>query len=139
MCQDTQRMPRMDVRTWAHPTWEFIHRLPALPGIDRRDRIATAFCVLIYALPCPTCRSHATAWIQKHSPFSVPLELFPQYFFNFHNSVSKRLGQRDVRYSILSRYRGDPRMWFGSMEIAIQSFSSNSGGEHLRDVAAILG
>ena len=142
MCLDTQRMPRRDVRTWAHPTWEFIHRLPALRGVNRRDRIATAFCVLVYALPCPLCRAHATAWIQKHSPFSVSADLLPLYLFNFHNSVSKRLGQKTVGRSVLSRYRGDPRMWFGNMEAAIRGFSSGRTAtciESLRDVVAILG
>ena len=136
---DTQRMPRKDVRTWAHPTWEFIHRLPALPGRNRRDRIATAFCVLLYALPCPTCRAHATHWVQKHSPFSVSVERFSRYFFNFHNSVNKRLGQKVAGYTILSKYRGDPRMWFSRMETAIRSFPSGSRDDVFSDVAAILG
>ena len=141
MCIETQRMPRKNIQTWSHPTWEFIHRLPALRGINRRDRIATAFCVLICVLPCPTCRAHATNWVREYSPFSVPENQLSQYFFNFHNSINKRLGQRVVAYSTLSKYRGDPRMWFRSMTIAIQSFFSSNDAECidiLDDVAAII-
>lgn len=61
-------------------------------------------------IPCPYCREHLQAYIQQH-PFALPADYYtwkeyiPQYFYDLHETVNRRLGKPSFPFASLpSRY-----------------------------------
>lgn len=130
-------MPK-NIRTWALPMWSYIHSLPNLSGSNREERISCIFGLLIFIIPCDTCRDHATVWIQKNPLHNVMPGGFALYFYNLHNSVNSRTYVRQASRSVLSRYRMDPKYSLSSLTSAILKFRSDKFTRAvLADIAAL--
>ena len=114
------------IQVWAHPTWRFIHSLPNIQGPDARDKIATVFCQLVSAIPCPHCKKHAEAWIAHHSPYSVEHRAMAKYFSDFHNSINVRLRKPLKHLSGSRPNRLQPRSLYEPMRRGISFFSNRS-------------
>lgn len=94
---------------WGIPTWIFLHTLIAKVKPDKYDHIKvellqyiTSICNL---LPCPTCREHASNYMERIKIFMLPtLDSFKKMLFDFHNHVNFRLKKKIYTYDYLSIY-----------------------------------
>jgi len=128
-----------NIKTWAHPMWSYIHSLPNLSGPNREERIACIFGLLVFIIPCDTCRQHATAWMQKYPLHNVMEGGFALYFYNLHNSVNLRTYVRPANRSVLMRYRMDPRYSLSRMTSAVLKFRSDKFTRAvLEDIEALM-
>ncbi len=92
---------------WGIPTWIFLHTLLAKVKPDKYDQIKlellqhiTAICNI---LPCPTCRQHASTYMERIKIFMLPtLDSFKKLLFDFHNHVNHRLNKKIYTYDYLS-------------------------------------
>ena len=82
---------------WGPREWRGLHvdaiHYPAAPA---RCEVAQAFMDLwsrIHRLPCPECRSHATAYARRYPPDLTSGAGYQTWGLRFHNSVNLRLGK----------------------------------------------
>lgn len=128
---------------WAHPMWEFLHRLPNFAVDDAKlDAAITAMVIMCNALPCGTCRQHSASYFRSRSPLqcSSAAEL-GSYLHAFHNTVRGRTGGKREPREVLRRYEGqDPAESLVSVQRGMAlAQGDNSIGVRAAAVAVVRG
>jgi len=82
-------------KSWAIPTWLFLHTLVAQVPEERystiRDDLVYQIKNICAVLPCPDCAKHATDYLQGMRPGHVPTkEALKIALWRFHNVVNAR-------------------------------------------------
>ena len=91
---------------WGPPFWFFFHTLAEKVNPElfyaNRDAIFGIIREICYNLPCPTCASHATQYINNINFNAIRTKQdFILMLYEFHNSVNKRKNQPVFPYSEL--------------------------------------
>jgi hypothetical protein len=86
-------------KSWAMPTWIFLHTLAAQIPEQRyqliKEQLLRNIKSLMSVLPCPDCAHHAKEAMAKIELKHVPTKAaFKQVMWKFHNSVNARIGKR---------------------------------------------
>jgi hypothetical protein len=82
---------------WGEPTWFLFHTLAEKMKEDSFPKIKGDFlnmCSTICRnLPCPSCRDHATEYMQKINFSAIQnKQQLKDLFFEFHNTINRRKG-----------------------------------------------
>lgn len=102
---------RYDVKSfWGTPTWYLFHGIAANINNKFFDKNYVTILNFIKKvcsnLPCPYCRQHATAYINKIQPNQVDTrEKLEKVLFDFHNNVNARIGKKILREEELIKYK----------------------------------
>jgi hypothetical protein len=96
-------------KSWAVPTWIFLHTLAAQLPEERYASIKVQLLEqvksLLAVLPCPDCAKHATEAMEPIKLSHVSTKTaFKQVLWKFHNSVNGRLGKRQLPEAELAVY-----------------------------------
>ena len=96
-------------KSWAMPTWIFLHTLAAQIPEQRyqaiKEELLSKIKSLMYVLPCPDCANHATEAMAKIELKHIPTKAaFKQVIWKFHNSVNARIGKRQFTEAELGIY-----------------------------------
>ena len=83
---------------WGVSTWIFLHTMAARITdkgyIKLRGQLLSITKKICSNLPCPHCAQHATKFMNRVQPNSIPNRLvYQSMLFQFHNSVNMRLGK----------------------------------------------
>lgn len=94
---------------WGTSTWRMFHWFSQNINdefyIKNRAIIHYLISNIISCLPCPTCRGHAIAFMNKHKlQICKNKEQLKHYFFVFHNIVNDRKKVKNPDKSILEKY-----------------------------------
>ena len=96
-------------KSWAVPTWIFLHTLAAQIPEDRytavRAQLLEQVKSLLAVLPCPDCANHATEAMEPIKLSHVATKAaFKNVLWKFHNSVNARLKKRQLPEEELAVY-----------------------------------
>ena len=102
MIRFAEKITRVIIRmakSWAMPTWIFLHTLAAQIPEERyqviKEDLLYKIKSLMSVLPCPDCANHATEAMAKiHLKHVQTKAAFKQVMWKFHNSVNARIGKR---------------------------------------------
>lgn len=84
----------MDPGVWGPYAWKTLHAIAShCDTTQERDVFVRYMTGLQDALPCKSCRLHATEYITTHP---IPESSFFAYTVAFHNAVNERLGKPKV-------------------------------------------
>ena len=103
-----------DPKVWGPPFWYTLHvsaayyPLSASPIV--RERMKNRILAIPYEVPCESCRSHASAFIEKNrdnlDDIVSSRDKLGKFYVNFHNQVNKRYGKREWTYGEALRKYG---------------------------------
>lgn len=87
---------------WGPNTWATLHLMahsfPDKPSLTRKNSMQIFLKNLCVNLPCPGCSFHCSSYVSKHPPDVSSRESIKRWMFDFHNTVNKRLGKRELSY-----------------------------------------
>lgn len=93
-------------KPWAGPYWYYYHKMsatyPVNPTQYIQNAMKTRLMLIPYELPCMICRTHSIAFLDSKKE-QIPVivssrkNLF-NFFVDFHNAVSARLGKEQWSY-----------------------------------------
>jgi Rps23 Pro-64 3,4-dihydroxylase Tpa1-like proline 4-hydroxylase len=87
---------------WGPHIWASIHLMtyvyPDKPSEERKRSIQLLLENICINLPCPLCSSHCQAFMKQYPPKIESREDLKRWAFDFHNSVNKRTGKRELSY-----------------------------------------
>ena len=103
-------MSNNNLKRWAVPTWLFLHTFAEKVNEKFYLRHIVPCLSMIKAicshLPCPDCRTHATAYMEHLTPWHIRTRSHLQRaLFYFHNYVNRRLGKPEFNISQLRNYK----------------------------------
>ena len=75
---------------WGPVFWRTLHILTITTHLALAPEVITTLCM---ALPCPSCSSHASAYLKTHPINSNSRDELIDWGITFHNSVNARLGK----------------------------------------------
>ena len=79
---------------WGPPKWKELHtHARNYAGVSAAAHEPMWLSSFVQSLPCPECRQHATQFIRDNPPFLQSNAAYQLWAFQFHNSVSSRLGK----------------------------------------------
>ena len=89
--------PEVNKMKWGKPTWYFLHTLAEKVKPENFDKIKKELLNIIYSiccnLPCPTCASHAQAYLNKINFKNInSKDQLKNILYVFHNSLNKQKG-----------------------------------------------
>lgn len=95
-----------DPTVWGPAYWFTLHNsakhYPEKPSPIVRERIKGRILAIPYEIPCPSCKSHALAFIEKHKDRLEDIVSSRQNLFNFyvdfHNQVNARHNKPIISY-----------------------------------------
>jgi len=101
-----ERLPSSNPKVWGPPLWFSLHTssvyYPENPSPIVKERIKGRILAIPYEIPCPTCKPHASAFIEKHRDnldkiVSSRMGLF-RFYVDFHNAVNARHNKPIMSY-----------------------------------------
>jgi hypothetical protein len=100
----------MKKKVWGNATWYLFHTLAEKLKPEFKSELPVLFSYIsgiCNNLPCPDCQKHASLVMQRAN---VPLITSSQenlitYLWTFHNSVNKRIGNKEFTREELSIYK----------------------------------
>jgi hypothetical protein len=99
-------LPQSDPAVWGPAFWFTLHngaiKYPVSASPLCASRMKGFIMGIPVMIPCEKCADHATAYIESIWPtidtvVNSRTNLF-KFFFNFHNTVNKRLGKPEMSY-----------------------------------------
>lgn len=95
---------------WANPTWELFHTLSCQINETyynkNYEEVFNIISVICNNLPCPNCKYHASERLKRVSLHEINTKnKLILFFFNFHNEVSERIGNKIYDKNILETYK----------------------------------
>lgn len=92
-------------------TWKLLHSVsftfPKNPTDEDKKNYLVFVESLAKVLPCPDCRTHMHAYINKTKPDVSSRDSFARWCVEFHNDVNRRLQKPKLEYGeIKKRYAG---------------------------------
>lgn len=83
---------------WAEGYWLIIHFTAAWATSESKFKFFCEwFRMIIATLPCLKCRQHAAEYAAAHPPEESDDAFY--YTWEFHNTVSRRIGKPEMSYS----------------------------------------
>jgi hypothetical protein len=95
-----------DPRVWGPAFWFSLHtsamNYPVNPSPIFRERMKGRILAIPHEIPCPACKPHASAFIEKHKGrldeiVSSREKLF-NFYVDFHNKVNERFNKKVFTY-----------------------------------------
>lgn len=115
----------LDPKIWGPAFWFTLHvsaahyPLQASPIV--RERMKNRILALPYEIPCQTCRSHASSFIESHRDALDSIvsgrHSLGKFYVNFHNKVNERYGKPTWTYDQAYKF------YSGNAEIEHLSYS----------------
>jgi hypothetical protein len=101
----------MNNQLWGPITWTLFHVLiektkeDSMPYI--KHILIHIITIICKALPCPTCREHASTLLEKYKHYQVLTSKtqLKNWLLGFHNVVNKKLNKPEFTYSQLEYYK----------------------------------
>ncbi len=95
---------------WGVPTWYFMHTYAEKinPNYYKHNNVKcfNIIRVICYNLPCPYCREHAISYLRRVPTGSINTkEKLKNFLWQFHNSVNKRTGKKEVLLDFIVQYK----------------------------------
>ena len=95
---------------WGIPTWYFMHTYAEKinPNYYKNNKIECFNIIrtICYNLPCPYCREHAISYLRRVPTGSIDTkEKLKNFLWQFHNSVNKRTGKKEVPLDFIIQYK----------------------------------
>ena len=95
---------------WGVSTWIFLHTMAARITdegyMKLRGQLLSITKKICSNLPCPHCAQHATKFMNRVQPNSIPNKLvYQSMLFQFHNAVNMRLGKPPFPLEKLEEYK----------------------------------
>lgn len=88
---------------WGPHVWTTIHLMafsyPDHPTQERQKSMTDFLTNLCVNLPCPGCSIHCGNYVKENVPNVSSRDLFKKWAYDFHNTVNKRTGKRELTYS----------------------------------------
>jgi FAD-linked sulfhydryl oxidase len=92
---------------WGPAYWYKLHMIainyPYNPTRDKAASTAQDVFYFVKNLPCEECRQHASEYIHLNPIHLGSSYTFQSWVFEFHNSVNRRLGKREITYGEYTR------------------------------------
>lgn len=102
----TSHFATSNPKVWGPPFWYTLHvsaahyPLEASPLV--KERMKGRILSIPYEIPCPTCRDHASAFVEKHRDTLDKIVSgkhdLGKFYVDFHNAVNKRYGKPEWSY-----------------------------------------
>ena len=87
---------------WGNHQWTTLHIMaavyPTQPSKERQEAMLQYLNGMSYNLPCPQCSYHCTDYFHNNPPMLDSRDNLKKYIYDFHNSVNKRLGKRELSF-----------------------------------------
>ena len=106
-------------KTWGPPCWYTLHAMafgyPDYPNKEEKFHAYNFFTALPFMIPCSKCGKHCKEYIINNPPDIDSKSSLSNWLVGFHNTVSKRLGNREIKIEILEEHFRDNNMCQGSV------------------------
>ena len=87
---------------WGHHMWATIHLMahvyPQKPSDKRKKSMENFLLNMCDNLPCPGCGMHCGMYMKEHPPHVETQGALKKWAIDFHNTVNKRTGKRELTY-----------------------------------------
>ena len=100
----------MKKKVWGNATWYIFHTLAEKLKPEYKNELPVLFSYIsgiCNNLPCPECQKHATHAMQRANipQITASQENMIKYLWVFHNSVNKRIGNKEFTMEEMSMYK----------------------------------
>ena len=100
----------MKKKVWGNATWYIFHTLAEKLKPEYKSELPVLFSYIsgiCNNLPCPDCQKHAMSAMQRANigQITASQENLINYLWAFHNSVNKRIGNKEFTMAEMSIYK----------------------------------
>jgi len=118
----------MDPDIWGPSAWKFLHSVsftyPLQPSNQDKEHYKQFFEQLCYVLPCIDCCFNYQKEIETYDideALTSRVKL-TRWVVDIHNSVNRRLGKREMKYSVVKKTYDDylkERTWWDNYKLYV--------------------
>ena len=105
-------------KTWGPPTWYTLHAMTFgysdYPSKEEKFHAYNFFSSLPFMIACNKCGKHCKEYIMNNPPNAESKKELTKWLVEFHNTVSKRVGDKKIKLEILEEHFKENNMCGGA-------------------------